>query len=79
MARARDDAGGRLDDAALYYVAGAVISLTQSAGLALIKHGINVNAITPGAVEGEHWDHVDSLFAQYENCPTGEKKRLVIG
>src|SRR5262249_57364111 len=26
----------------------AVISLTQSAGLALIKHKINVNAIAPG-------------------------------
>lgn len=55
----------------------AVISLTQSAGLALIKHGINVNAIAPGVVDGEHWDHVDSLFAQYENRPRGEKKRLV--
>ena len=55
----------------------AVISLTQSAGLNLISHGINVNAIAPGVVEGEHWDHVDSLFAKYENRPLGEKKRLV--
>ncbi len=55
----------------------AVISLTQSAGLALIKHGINVNAIAPGVVEGEHWDGVDALFAKYENRPLGEKKRLV--
>ena len=29
----------------------AVISLTQSAGLDLIKHGINVNAIAPGYIE----------------------------
>ena len=55
----------------------AVISLTQSAGLDLIRHGINVNAIAPGVVEGEHWEGVDALFAKYENRPIGEKKRLV--
>ena len=42
----------------------AVISLTQSAGLDLIKNGINVNAIAPGVVDGVHWDHVDSMFAK---------------
>ncbi len=54
-----------------------VISLTQSAGLNLIQHGINVNAIAPGVVEGEHWDHVDAMFAKYENRPLGEKKKIV--
>ncbi|MDZ4135699.1 MAG: L-iditol 2-dehydrogenase [Paracoccaceae bacterium] len=53
----------------------AVISLTQSAGLNLISHGINVNAIAPGVVDGEHWDGVDALFARYEGLPRGEKKR----
>jgi D-sorbitol dehydrogenase (acceptor) len=55
----------------------AVISITQSAGLALIKHGINVNGIAPGVVDTPMWDHVDALFAKYENRPKGEKKRLV--
>ena len=55
----------------------AVISLTQSMGLELIKHRINVNAIAPGVVDTPMWDHVDALFAKYENRPIGEKKRLV--
>ncbi|NDV98098.1 L-iditol 2-dehydrogenase [Salipiger sp. PrR002] len=55
----------------------AVISLTQSAALNLIEHGINVNAIAPGVVDGEHWDGVDAFFAKYENKPLGQKKREV--
>ena len=55
----------------------AVISLTQSAGLNLIEHGINVNAIAPGVVDGEHWDGVDAFFAKYENKAPGQKKREV--
>ena len=55
----------------------AIISLTQSAGLDLIKHGINVNAISPGVVDGEHWDGVDALFAKHEGLKPGEKKKQV--
>ena len=55
----------------------AVISLTQSAGLNLIEYGINVNAIAPGVVDGEHWDGVDALFAKYEGKAPGQKKREV--
>ncbi len=55
----------------------AVISLTQSAGLNLIEHGINVNAISPGVVDGEHWDGVDAFFAKHENKAPGQKKKEV--
>ncbi len=55
----------------------AVISITQSTGLALIKHGINVNGIAPGVVETPMWDVVDAQFAKYEGLPIGEKKRRV--
>ncbi|NGO89275.1 L-iditol 2-dehydrogenase [Halomonas sp. 18071143] len=55
----------------------AVISLTQSCGLDLIKHRINVNGIAPGVVDTPMWEEVDALFARYEHRPLGEKKRLV--
>jgi D-sorbitol dehydrogenase (acceptor) len=55
----------------------AVISLTQSAGLALIGHRINVNGIAPGVIDTPMWDHVDALFAKHEGRPIGEKKREV--
>lgn len=55
----------------------AIISLTQSAGLNLIGHGIHVNAIAPGVVDGEHWDGVDAFFAKYEHKAPGQKKKEV--
>ncbi|RWC88670.1 MAG: L-iditol 2-dehydrogenase [Mesorhizobium sp.] len=55
----------------------AIISATQSAALALVKHGINVNAIAPGVVDGEHWDVVDAHFARWEGLKPGEKKAAV--
>lgn len=55
----------------------AMISFTQSAGLDLIRHRINVNAIAPGVVDGEHWEGVDAKFAKAEGLAPGEKKRAV--
>lgn len=55
----------------------AVISLTQSAALGLIEHGINVNGIAPGVVDTPMWDEVDAGFAKYEGLQPGEKKRQV--
>ena len=55
----------------------AVISLTQSAGLGLIKQGIRVNGIAPGVVDTPMWDEVDADFARYEGLALGEKKKAV--
>ncbi|MEZ5790989.1 MAG: L-iditol 2-dehydrogenase [Nitratireductor sp.] len=72
-------AGRRGESLVLVYCStkAAVISMTQSAGLNLIKHGINVNAIAPGVVDGEHWVHVDSMFAKLEGKKPGQKKAEV--
>lgn len=72
-------AGRRGEALVLVYCAtkAAVISMTQSAGLNLIKHGINVNAIAPGVVDGAHWEHVDSMFAKLEGKAPGQKKAEV--
>jgi NAD(P)-dependent dehydrogenase (short-subunit alcohol dehydrogenase family) len=72
-------AGRRGESLVLVYCStkAAVISMTQSAGLNLIKHGINVNAIAPGVVDGQHWVHVDAMFAKLEGKKPGQKKAEV--
>jgi D-sorbitol dehydrogenase (acceptor) len=72
-------AGRRGEPLAAVYCASkaAIISLTQSAALALARHHINVNAIAPGVVDTPMWDHVDALFAKHDNVPIGETKRQV--
>ncbi|MFO1055468.1 MAG: L-iditol 2-dehydrogenase [Dongiaceae bacterium] len=73
------EAGRQGQALVLHYCASkaAVISITQSAGLALAKQKINVNAIAPGVIDTPMWDVVDSLFARYENLAIGEKKKQV--
>lgn len=72
-------AGRRGEALVLLYCASkaAIISATQSAALGLVKYGINVNAIAPGVVDGEHWDIVDAHFAKWEGLKAGEKKAAV--
>jgi len=55
----------------------AVISITQSAGLHLIKYGINVNAIAPGVVDTPMWDAIDFEFSRRDGRPPGETRRIV--
>ncbi len=48
----------------VYYASkAAVISITQSATLELIKMGIHVSVISPGVVFTPMWDVVDELYA----------------
>ena len=46
-----------------------------NAGLA--HDTVNVVAIAPGVVDGEHWDVVDAKFAEWEGLKPGEKKAAV--
>jgi D-sorbitol dehydrogenase (acceptor) len=71
--------GGRRGDArVLAYGASkaAVISVTQSAALHLIKHRINVNAIAPGVVDTPMWDIVDREFGKLTGREPGKSKEL---
>lgn len=55
-------AGRRADGFAAAYSASkaAVISITQSAALALVGQGVRVNAIAPGQVETDLWTALDA-------------------
>ncbi|KQT68896.1 MULTISPECIES: L-iditol 2-dehydrogenase [unclassified Aureimonas] len=55
----------------------AIISATQSAALALAKHNIQVNGISPGVIDSEMWDVVDAAFAKWEGLQPGEKRAAV--
>ena len=72
-------AGRRGEALVAHYCASkaAVISYTQSAALAMARHGIRVNGISPGVVDTPMWAHVDALFAKAEGLPPGEKKKQV--
>lgn len=73
-------AGRRGEALVLAYCASkaAVISMTQSMGLALAPHKINVNAIAPGIVDTPFWDEVDRQFAALLGMEVGEPKRTFV-
>jgi len=72
-------AGRRGEALVAHYCAtkAAIINYTQSAALAMAPHHIRVNGISPGVISTPMWDHVDALFARYENLPLGVKKKQV--
>ncbi|MEI1252036.1 L-iditol 2-dehydrogenase [Rhizobium aouanii] len=72
-------AGRRGEGPAVAYCASkaAVISITQSCALELIRYGINVNAIAPGIVDTPMWDVVDAKLGSREGLKPGDVKRRV--
>ena len=72
-------AGRRGEAASSIYAAtkATVISLSQSAALALVDHGIRVNAIAPGVVDTPMWAKVDAFYASQYGLRAGEKTKQV--
>jgi D-sorbitol dehydrogenase (acceptor) len=72
-------AGRRGEGPAVAYCASkaAVISITQSCALELIRYGKNVNAIAPGVVDTPMWDVVDAKLGSREGLKPGDVKRRV--
>jgi NAD(P)-dependent dehydrogenase (short-subunit alcohol dehydrogenase family) len=50
----------------------AVISITQSAALALAPYGINVNAVAPGVVPTPMWERLDAEKAELFGLAPGQ-------
>ena len=56
----------------------AIISITQSAALALAPYRINVNAICPGVVLTSMWERIDKDRAELFGAKPGEAVRNIV-
>ena len=56
----------------------AIISITQSAALALAPFRINVNAICPGVVLTSMWERIDKDRAELYGAEPGEAVRNIV-
>ena len=67
------EAGRRGESDSAIYAAtkAAVISISQSAALALISKGVRVNAVAPGNIDTPMWRHIDKVFAEREGLLGG--------
>lgn len=63
---------GRSDSAHYAASKAAVISITQSAALALAPYGINVNAVSPGVVDTPMWKRIDLERGRLTGSKPGE-------
>ncbi len=69
---------GRADSSAYAASKMGIISITQSAALALAGHGILVNALCPGIVATPMWDHIDEDRARLFGYERGTARARLV-
>jgi len=69
---------GRADSSAYAASKMGIISITQSAALALADHEILVNALCPGVVATPMWDHIDADRARLFGYEPGAARAQLV-
>ncbi|MBY3352786.1 SDR family NAD(P)-dependent oxidoreductase [Rhizobium laguerreae] len=57
---------GEAESAVYAATKAAVISISQSAALALISKGVRVNVVAPGNIDTPMWRHMDKVVGEHE-------------